>query len=119
MSVVVAARAAMVSCAMVATSALGQGWPGYPGWDPCQYQWCPQPAAPRHHFGPVQSHHRKHVVEHHVEKSKPKPRPRHIVSRPVSQDDERNAIHERVIIFCRHYQDDPACPKPKPEEPKP
>jgi len=121
-SAVVIAMFVVMIIMMIATAAFGQGWPGYSGWDPCQYQWCPPPAAPQHH---EVRRHREHRVERrvvHHEQPKPKPQPRHVASRPLSQEGERNAIHDRVISFCRRYSRDPACPQPqpalKPEEPK-
>jgi hypothetical protein len=64
------------------------------------------------------------------ERPKPKPErparhePRHerrAASKPasLSQDDERSAIHDRVLDFCRRYPKDQACPKEPPAEKPP
>ena len=79
--------------------------------------------APRDHVATLPRHHVETPTRHHVTA-----RPRrgvttskrhHVVtwSHPSTsaQDDERNAIHDRVLSFCRRYPRDGACPQPEPK----
>lgn len=82
----------------------------YPRWQPPPYQPKERPTYRVHKPAP------------------PKPKPeqparheRRAASKPasLSQDDERSAIRDRVLDFCRRYPKDQACPKEPPAEKPP